>query len=231
MSAPDDRGAPRSILPELEHLLIRAARRQAAPRLGRRRWILATAAAALVLAGGAAATTGVLHVADGDTSKGTFSIESRPVPATGPGELSRGSVCLQLRYDERGASFGCGDRPTAKKPFGLLVADSVAESPGDDSRERVIYGLVASDIERVSVLGEEPIATHTEPKEGLPGRFFVVLVPRLGRIELVGYDAAGHERARIGSLAQPAHPPLSHAEAVAQGDPAGFAPTFAPPSR
>ncbi|HVY77911.1 MAG TPA: hypothetical protein VG898_05345 [Solirubrobacterales bacterium] len=71
----------------------------------------------------------------------------------------------------------------------------------------------------------------TEAKQGLPGRFFVVLVPHLGRIEVVGYDATGRERARIGSLAKPSHPPMSHAEAVAQGDPAGFAPTAAPPSR
>jgi hypothetical protein len=231
MSAPQNRGAQQSILPELEHLLIRAARRQTAPRLGRRRWILATAAIALVLAGGAGAATGVLHIADGDTSKGTFSIESRPVPATGPGEPSRGSICLQLSYDERGTSYGCGDKPTAAKPFGLLVADSVAESPEDISRERVIYGLVRSDIERISVLGKRPINTVTELKRGLPGRFFAVLVPHFGQIEVVGYDADGHERARIGSLTRPPHPPLSHAEAVAQGDPAGFAPTFAPPSR
>jgi hypothetical protein len=227
----DSRDAQESVLPGLEHLLVRAARRRSAPGFGRRRWILATTAAALALAGGAAATTGVLHVADGDTSKGAFSIESRPVPATGPGEPSRGTVCLQLSYGERGASYGCGSRPTATKPFGLLVADSVAESPGDDSRERVIYGLVAGDIKRVSVLGGAPVSADTEPEKGLPGRFFVVTVPHLGRIEVVGYDGAGHERARIGSLAQPSHPPLSHAEAVAQGDPAGFAPTFAPPSR
>jgi hypothetical protein len=231
VSAPQNRGAQQSILPELEHLLIRAARRQTAPRLGRRRWILAAAAIALALAGGAAAATGVLHIAEGDTSKGTFSIERRPVPATGPGEPSRGSVCLQLSYDERGTSYGCGDKPTAARPFGLLVADSVAESPEDESRERVIYGLVTSDIERVNVLGKRPISTVTEFKKGLPGRFFVVLVPHLGRIEVVGYDASGQERARIGSLARPSHPPLSHAEAVAQGDPAGFAPAFAPPSR
>jgi hypothetical protein len=231
MSAPSNRGPQQSILPELEHLLVRAARRQAAPRFGRRRWILATAAVGLALAGGAVAATGVLHIADGDTSKGTFSIESRPVPAAGPGEPARGSICLQLSYDERGGSFGCGDKPTAARPFGLLVVDSVADSPEDKSREQVIYGLVTSDIEHISVLGKRPISTVTEFKKGLPGRFFVVLVPHLGRIEVVGYDAAGRERARIGSLARPPHPPLSHAEAVAQGDPAGFAPAFAPPSR
>lgn len=216
------------VLPELEQLLVRAARRQVAPRLGRRRWVLAAAAAALVLAAGAAAATGVFHVATGQTSKGSFSVESRPVPASGPGEPPRGSVCLQLRYDGGDPSYGCGDRPTATKPFGLLVADSLEEG----SRERVVYGLVSSDIAGVSVLGEGGRRTDagTAAKEGLPGRFFAVVVPHLGRIEVVGYDSAGEERARIGSLASPAHPPLSHAEAVAQGDPAGFAPTAVPPS-
>ena len=96
MSAPDNAAARQPILPELERLLIRAARRQAAPRFGRRRWALAAAAAALVLAGGAVAATGVFRIADGDTSKGVFTIESRPVPAAGRGEPSRGSVCLQF---------------------------------------------------------------------------------------------------------------------------------------
>lgn len=226
MSATDNHDAQQPILPDLEHLLIRVARRRVGSRLSRHRWVLATAASALVLAGGAAAATGVFHIADGHTSKGTFSIESRLVPAGGPGEPSRGSVCLQLKYDERGTSYGCGDRPTATKPFGVLIADSLEEG----SRERVIYGLVASDIARVSVIGEEPVNAASEVKQGLPGRFFAVLVPHLGRIEVVGYDAAGNELARIGSLAEPSHPPRSHDEAVAQGDPAGFAPTAAPHS-
>lgn len=225
MSEFDRNSVPQPVLPGLEHLLARAARRRATPRLGRRRWVLAIAAAALLLAGGAAAATGVFHVADGETSSGSFSIESRPVPRAFPGEPPRGSVCLQLRYSEGGISYGCGDRPTAAEPFGLLVADSLEEG----SRERVVYGLVSSDIARVSVLGGEPTDAATAAKEGLPGRFFAVLVPHLGRIEVVGYDAAGYERARIGSLARPAHPPLSHAEAVEQGDPAGFAPTMTPP--
>lgn len=226
MNTPANNAQP-SVLPTLEHLLVRAARQNSAPRFGRRRWVLAIAAAALVLVGGAAAATGVLHVTDGDTSEGTFSIESRPVPAAFPGEPRRGSVCLQLTYSEGGTSYGCGERPTADAPFGLLVADSLAEG----SRERVMYGLVSSDIAHISVLGQEPAEAVTEAKRGLPGRFFVILVPHLGRIEVVGYDAAGRERARIGSLAKPSHPPMSHAEAVAQGDPAGFAPTAARPPR
>jgi hypothetical protein len=228
MSPLDDRELQPPILPELEHLLLHAARRRKATRFGRRRWALAIAAAALLLAAGAAATTGVLHVADGHTRKGTFSIESRPVPTNAAGEPPRGSVCLQLLYNEGGASYGCGGRPASARPFGLLVADSLEEG----SRERVIYGLVAADIARISVLGDggEHTDAVTEAKQGLPGRFFAVSVPHLGRIELVGYDSLGNERARIGSLAPPTHPPHSKAEAVAQGDPAGFAPTVAPPS-
>jgi hypothetical protein len=129
---------------------------------------------------------------------------------------------LQLRYEDRGPLYGCGDQPSEARPFGLVVADSLDEG----SRERVIYGLVSSDIARVSVLGGggEHTDVVTEVKEGLPGRFFAVVVPHLGRIALVGYDASGQPRGRIGSLARPAHPPHSYAEAVAQGDPAGFAP-------
>jgi len=228
MNALGDHREQPPILPELEHLLLRAARRQAAPRFGRRRWVLAAAAAALLLAAGAAAATDVLHIADGNTSKGSFSIESRPVPTSAPGEPPQGSVCLQLRYNHRDVSYGCGDEPTAAKPFGLLVADSLEAG----SRERVVYGLVAGDIARVSVLGDggEHTDADTELKTGLPGRFFAVLVPHLGRIELVGYDTVGNEQARIGSLAPPTAPPHSKAEAVAQGDPAGFAPAVAPPS-
>jgi hypothetical protein len=228
MNAANDYQLQPPVLPELEQLLVRAAQRRAAPRFGRRRWILAAAAAALVLAGGAVAATGVLHIVDGRTSHGSFSVESRAVPASAPDEPSRGSVCLQLRYENFGPSYGCGNPPARAEPFGLVVADSLQEG----SRERVIYGLVSSDIARVSVLGlgGEHTNVGTLVKEGLPGRFFAVVVPHLGRIALVGYDRAGEVRARIGNLARPAHPPLSHAEAVAQGDPAGFAPTVAPSS-
>lgn len=216
-----------AVLPNLEQLLVRAARRRAAPRLGRQRWMLAIGAAALLLAGGAVAATGVFHIADGRTSKGVFTVEGRPVPASLAGEPSRGSVCLQLRYEELKPSYGCGEPPTETRPFGLVVADSLEEG----SRERVLYGLVSSDIALVRVLGSGGRHTDvtTEAKEGLPGRFFVVPVPHLGRIALVGYDASGQRRAAIGTLANPTHPPRSHAEAVAQGDPAGFAPTASAP--
>ena len=225
MSATSDHEFEPPVLPELEQLLVRAARRRATPRLGRRRWALAVAVGALVLAAAAAAATGVLHIASGTTAHGSFSVER----ATLPGEAHTGSICLQLRYDGRGPSYGCGEPPTAARPFGLVVADPLEEG----SRERVIYGLVGGDVARVAALGEggESVDATTEPKAGLPGRFFAVVVPHLGRIELVGYDAAGKEVARIGSLARPAHPPHSKAEAVAQGDPAGFAPTVPTSSR
>lgn len=220
MNATSDHELEPPVLPELEQLLVRAARRRAAPRLGRSRWVLAVAVGALVLAAAAAAAAGVLRIAGGTTAHGTFSVER----ATPTGEARSGSICLQLRYDGRGPTFGCGKAPTAATPFGLVVADRLEEG----SRERVIYGLVGGDIARVAALGRggEHTDTATERKDGLPGRFFAVVVPHLGRIELIGYDAAGREVARIGSLARPAHPPHSKAEAVAQGDPAGFAPTI-----
>ena len=220
MSAARDHELEPPVLPELEQLLVRAARRRAAPRLGRRRWVLAVAVGALALAAAAAAATGVLRIASGTTAHGTFSVER----ATLEGEGRSGSICLQLRYNGRGPSYGCGEAPTAEKPFGLVVADRLEEG----FRERVIYGLVGGDVARVAALGKggERTDTATERKDGLPGRFFAVVVPHLGRIELVGYDSTGKEVARIGSLAQPAHPPHSKAEAVAQGDPAGFAPTM-----
>ena len=221
MSATRDHEFEPPILPELEQLLVRAARRRAVPPLPRRRLTLAVAVGALVLAAAAAAAaSGVFQVISGKTAHGTFSVER----ATLPGEGHGGSICLQLRYDGRGPSHGCGESPTAARPFGLVVADPLEEG----SRERVLYGLVDGDIARVAALGEggEHTDAATEPEEGLPGRFFAVVVPHLGRIELVGYDADGKEVARIGSLARPSHPPHSKAEAVAQGDPAGFAPTI-----
>ncbi|HEU4944304.1 MAG TPA: hypothetical protein VFT10_03995, partial [Solirubrobacterales bacterium] len=72
--------------------------------------------------------------------------------------------------------------------------------------------------------------TVTSDEVGLPGRFFSAVAPNGGRLELVGYSADGEELARLGSLAPPTGPPLSRAEAMAQGDPAGFAPAIAPPS-
>lgn len=228
MNAATDQHAQPAVLPELEHLLVRAARRQAAPRPARRRWLLAVAAAALVLAGGAAAATGVFQVDRGSTSGGSFSVETMPVPGHGKGEPSPGSVCLRLTYGNRGAAFGCGDPPSAREPFGLLISDPL----GQGSREGVVYGLAADDIARVSVLvpGGKRYEAATEAKDGLPGRFFALVVPRLSRVEVVGYDRSGKRRARVGSLAPASKPPRSHAEAVRQGDPAGFAPTSPTPS-
>ncbi|MBS1877901.1 MAG: hypothetical protein JST31_00155 [Actinobacteria bacterium] len=219
-----------AVLPELEQILVRAARRRAAGRrLPRRRGVLVALAASLVLAAGAAAAGGVFTVSSGHTAHGTYVVERRPVPAPAAGEPAAGTVCLQLVYDDRAPSYGCGNAPTAAAPFGLLVADPLEEG----SRERVVYGLVAGDIARVAVLGKggQRTGARTERKQGLPGRFFAVAVPHLGRIEVVGYDGNGRQVGRIGSLARPDHPPLSKAEAVDQGDPAGFAPTASPQRR
>jgi hypothetical protein len=211
-----------STLPQLEQLLVRAARRGIAPRLGRRRWALAVAAASLLLAAAAAAATDVFELAGGETDGGRFSV-SRVTPSTGP---SQGSICLQLTFSGRGSAYGCGPRPTAAKPFGLVIAD-----PLDNGDERVVYGLVASAISRVEVrggAGSEAEATTGE-RGGLPGRFFALVAPSDGRLELIGYDADGQEVARLGSTEASPSPPLSKAEAIEQGDPAGFAPAVEAP--
>jgi hypothetical protein len=133
---------------------------------------------------------------------------------------------LQLIFSGRGSAYGCGDRPTDSKPFGLVIAD-----PLDNAGERVVYGLVAGAISRVTVLGGggSEVEAATREQDALPGRFFSVVAPDGGRIELVGYDTNGKEVARIGSLAPRSDPPLSKAEAMKQGDPAGFAPGVAAP--
>ncbi len=227
MNQTSDKSIQPAVLPELEHLLVRAARHQAAPRFGRRRWVLAVAAASLLLVAGAAgAATGVIKIAGGNTSGGSFAIESQSAPAVGQGERGE-SVCLQLNFADRGSAYGCGDEPSAEKPFGLVIAD-----PLDGGGERVVYGLVSESIAKVSVLGGSgsQVNATTRPKADLPGRFFSVVAPNDGRIELVGYSADGNEIARLGGLDEPTKPPLSKAQAMAQGDPAGFAPGIAPPA-
>jgi hypothetical protein len=215
-------------LPQLEQLLVRAARRRATPRLARvrRRWVMAVAAASLILVGGAAAATGVVHIADGTTPHGSYSIETREVISVDAREGRQGSICLQLRFDAGRPAYGCGDRPTTTHPFGLVIADSL-----EGSGERVIYGLVSDEIAKIAVLhpGSGSTAAPTEAKAGLPGRFFSIAVPSDSQIALVGYDSAGTEIARVGNLSLPAEAAQSRQQAIEQGDPAGFAPT-APPS-
>lgn len=225
----DPRRPERAVLPALEQLLVRAARREGEPRRrARQRWFLAAAAAGLVLAAGAAAATGLLPIAEGETAHGTYTVERLSTTDPAGVEPSSRKVCLQLRLEDRGPSYGCGDAPTVSRPFGLLVADPLEEGSG----ERVVYGLVSDEIAGIGVLGDggEQTKAATEPRVGLPGRFFAVVVRYRGRIEVVGYDETGRERARIGSRARPDHSPRSKAEAMAQGDPAGFAPTVTTPS-
>jgi hypothetical protein len=227
MNGHDPRPVQTAVLPELEHLLVRVARRRSAPRVARRRWVIAAAAASLVFVTGvAAAATGVFQIADGETSGGDFTIESRVVPAAEPG-APQSSICLQLRFSDRGTAYGCGERPSAARPFGLVIAD-----PLDNGEEQVVYGLVSSEIARVGVLGDgsaTDVATGEKPD--LPGRFFSAVVPSDSQVELVGYGVDGEQVARLGSLESAHSRPDSRAEAMAQGDPAGFAPTAEPADR
>jgi hypothetical protein len=107
-----------------------------------------------------------------------------------------------------------------------VIVDYLAEG----LHEEVAYGLVADGVARVAVLGSGGRHTYatTEAKDGLPGRFFAVVVPHRGRVELVAYASDGRVVARVGSLSGPvdAH---SKEEARAEGLQAGFAPTIESP--
>jgi hypothetical protein len=191
-------------------------------RWNRRRLPGLTVAVVLLACGGAAATTGVFHIASGRVSSGTYYISRAPA-STEHG----GGICLELAYAGRSPEYGCGQPPTLAKPFGVVVADSLG-----GSRVQIIYGLVSADILRVDVVGAPGHrgTDRTTSKAGLPGRFFSLVVPAEGQIELVGYGATGDELARIGSRARPIRNAESKEDAVAQGDPAGFTPAVPLPT-
>jgi hypothetical protein len=175
-------------------------------------------AGAVLTAAGAGAATQFVSVDAGSTSSGSYVIDRGPNQADG--------VCLHLRFAAHRPAYGCADRPDEQHAFGLVVADS---APG--SAQRVIYGLVAANVARVTVLGDGDARTDATPRPSgdLPGQFFSVTVPDRGRIELVAYDASARELARLGSRAEPTQPAGSLAELRAQGNPAGFAPGPAVP--
>ncbi len=225
-------------LPELEALLVAAAGSMPAKRLPIRQrlgmplafaGLLATAgvaaAAAGVFGGGSGPAIDRGATPSGDYASGSYVIRVRPDSA----HTNRGGpICLQLQFAGSRPAYGCGSAPTQAEPFGLVVVDGQSEG----AVERVIYGLVADDVARVSALGEgtQHYDAATVVKRGLPGRYFSLTAPNEGRIELVGFNSSGAEVARIGSRTTPDHEPLSHDEAVAQGDPSGFAPTAVPAS-
>jgi hypothetical protein len=209
-------------------LVVAAAKRYRVPARNRR-WFTPLAFAALLLAaGGALAATAIFRNRDvidtGQTggtgeSAGPYAIRIAP-SHTDPEH----PICLQLRFQSSRPAYGCGVAPTARQPFGLVVADGMSE----ESAERVIYGLVSADVARVSSLGESSTVeavTTTEDRPGLPGRYFSLIVPDEGKIELAGFNTSGAEIAHIGSHEEFRAPPLSRAQAIVQGDPAGFAPT------
>jgi hypothetical protein len=214
-----------AVLPELEHLLVRAARRRTAPRrLRQRRWILAAAAiGALLLAAAAAATSVIL--ASGETDGGTFTIEARQVPPPN-GNGPDSSICLQLTFSGRGSAYGCGIQPSPSRPFGLVVAD-----PLDGRDDRVVYGLVSDAVKQVRVLGGGGgyVEAATEANKDLWGRFFYAIAPNEEHLKLVGYGGDGQIVGTLGNVAPAPAPPRSKMEARKQGDPAGFAPAIAPP--
>jgi len=104
----------------------------------------------------------------------------------------------------------------------------------DGGNERVVYGLVSEAIARVKVRGAagSEVEATTQANEELWGRFFSTVAPNDGALQLIGYGTDGKVVASIGRTtgAAPSDPPLSKAEAIRQGDPAGFAPGFTAPN-
>lgn len=208
-----------STLPQLEHELLRAARRRAAARRLRGRPLAVVLVTTALAAGGATAATQLLKVDEGATARGPYVIERLPD--------RDGQVCLQYRDAGRRPAYGCGPGPSARQPIGLVVADPRA-APG----KRIIYGLVAESVARVSVLGHgsEHVDVTPRTQDGLPSKYFLASVAKTPRIELVAYDSKGQQIARVGSRKPRSDLPRSKDEAVAQGHPIGFAPTAAPVS-
>jgi hypothetical protein len=229
MSTTREPGFEPALLPELEQILVRAARRRRVRGLPRRRLMLAVAIGIVVLGAGVATATRVLDVTSGETAHGTFTVKRRALSSVG-GEEPAGSICLQLTYSGAGVggttSYGCGPKPTVAEPFGVVTVDYLAGG----LHEEVAYGLVADGVARVAVLGSGGRHTYatTEVKDGLPGRFFAVVVPHRGRVKLVGYAPDGRVVARIGKPSGKTEAD-SKEEARAKGIQAGFAPTIAFP--
>lgn len=212
------------ILPNLEHLLVRAARQRSTPRLQRRRWVMAAAAISVVLAGCAAAAVTQVFLATGEVDGGTFTVEVVRVSEP-DGDDAEGSVCLKLTFSGRGSAYGCGSEPSGARPFGLVIAD-----PLDGGERRVVYGLVVEKIARVRVISPHGTAeAATESNEELQGRFFSIVAPAGGALQLIGLANDGKLIASLGDSDPASTPPRSKAEAREQGDLAGFAPAVAPP--
>jgi hypothetical protein len=218
-----------STLPNLERQLVTAASAAGASRPWRWRWpVVASWCVAVVAVG--AATAGVLtgtgtEIDRGQTPAGTYAVQIKRDSRSTPAD----EICLQMRVEKERPAYGCGVAPTSSTPFGVLVVDQTPITDGMPTQQ-VAYGLAAENIARVSVLGPgtDHYDAETVARADLPGRYFGVVSPAMQRIEIVGYDASGAEVARVGSRRPPDHQPISHDDAVALGDPAGFAPTAVP---
>jgi hypothetical protein len=217
-----------SALPQLEHELLIAAER----RISRRRRLrLRRAGPAALLAGAAlvtgAAADGWFTVEHGRSERGTYEIRSAPpgpaadVTATPNGA---GQVCLELRMRGLRPSYGCGDRPDAADPLGLVIVDANVQ-PG----RWLVYGLVDSAVATVRIGANRSIPT--DAKHGLPGRYFSALVPAEDSVWIAGLDHSGEQLASVGSRKRSRAKAGSRAAARALGSVAGFAPTVRPASR
>lgn len=192
--------------------------------LWRRTGVL-TVAAVVSLAGVAVAATQIMSLDEGSTAYGRYEITRAP---------DQGSmVCMNLRYKGHQPSYGCDVAPSRERPFGLVIADS-----GSSPSERLIYGLVSDDARRVTALTNDGarVDAPAELRDDLPGRFFSMVVPNNGGVELVAYDAADRHMAHLGDRdpneagVQPGRP-TTRDELRQRGEPLGYAPSVAMPDR
>lgn len=131
-----------------------------------------------------------------------------------------GRICLnlQLADPQRRGLVGCGQTPTVTQPFGVLVVD---REPGGRS---IVFGLVAEKIVTVRMAGQD---VDTQPRGGLPGRFFSFKVAEQPTVYAEGLNSAGVVVATIGSTSSSTGAIKSFEQARAQGHPSGFAPSAA----
>jgi hypothetical protein len=177
-------------LPELERELYAAAARRAKRVRRRGRRVGLTVAPVGAVAATTAAANGWLTLERGSTGRGDYEIRTAPPPVSpdtaersaAQGEVAalqgdRGEVCLELRFHDLRPSYGCGERPTARRPIGVVIVDQNAEP-----RQRLVYGLVVPAAAEVRI-GDTAVTPRE--RDGLPGRFFSALAPARGPVDIV----------------------------------------------
>ena len=114
--------------------------------------------------------------------------------------------------------------PTLRTPLGVIVADS-APIAGDERAARARRLRPRGDGRSPASTSSTTRASRTPPRRARSTACRAASSPspwRTGaRSSCVAYDDAGRQVAHVGTHERPARRPLSHDEAVAQGDPGG----------